>query len=82
VRFPDYYPAFRQLFVGRDSTLWLRKFHDDTTFLVVSLEGRTLARVHTPATLRPYELSLADIWGRVLDEDGVPAIVRYRVERR
>jgi hypothetical protein len=81
VQLPDVYPGFRTMRMGRDSTLWLSGFPGDTTHLVVSLAGELLARVHVSAQLRLLDVGMKRVWGRLLDEDGVPIIVSFSVVR-
>jgi hypothetical protein len=71
--------------LGLDGTIWLasREQGDSQSWLVLDEHGDAIGRVQLPDAGH-FVLGAAtrtQLWGIVSDRDGVPSIVRYRIER-
>ncbi len=83
---PAYVPPVREMIVGRDGSVWLRRFEpvesqtDDrlNEWWVLDAGGIPLARALTPTELRVMLVDSDAVWGVELDELDVPYIVEYR----
>lgn len=83
---PQFGPPFTQVKLGLDDTIWLARAAgaDAQEWLVFDGRGEPLGRVALPPPQRFVlgAASRAHVWGIVSDRDGVPSIVRYRVQER
>lgn len=83
---PRFGQPFTQVKLGLDDTIWLARSSgaDEQEWLVFEGRGAPIGRVALPPPQRFVlaAASRANVWGVVSDRDGVPSIVRYRVEVR
>jgi hypothetical protein len=77
----DVYPALLSFMVGSDGTLWVTPYVDPLTRIVVNRTGTPVMRVRLPDGLYVMAASATHVWGRLLDADDVPIIVRYTIRR-
>jgi len=78
---PKYFAPIRQVLAGMDGSVWLEE-HTDTDrrqWLILARDGRTVGRLNLPGALRVMLVTVGEFWGVELDEDDVPAVVRYQV---
>jgi hypothetical protein len=63
--------------------VWVKTFDNYlspySTWLVISHDGRSVARVLAPGTLRPLEIGKDYLLGVVRDEDDVETVVLFRL---
>lgn len=87
---PAYLPAVREMIVGQDGTVWLRRFDPvesesgDTLneWWVLDAGGALLARALTPTGLRVMLVGPDVVWGVEYDEFDVSYIVRHRLVKQ
>jgi hypothetical protein len=86
---PRFGQPFSQIRLGLDDTIWLAPSSGassggDHEWLVLDGRGQTIAQIALPPPQRFVlgAASRAHVWGIVSDRDGVPSIVRYRVQVR
>lgn len=80
---PDNFPAVTSALMENDGTLWLRTSpvtERSGRYLIVSPRGQIIGTVDVPATTTLQSIT-GGAWATVLDEDDVPSVVRYRIER-
>lgn len=88
-RIPDEKPAVQDFYVARDGYLWVNAVQADTAlqrraFEIFDPEGRFLGAIELPFDLMSYPPPLIfgdHIIGMTQDDDGVPYLVRARIER-
>jgi 6-bladed beta-propeller len=81
--FPRFWPPITALVVGRDSTIWLRREDEGGSRVwweVLDWTGDRIGRFEAPDTLTLYRAQRGMCWGTISNEDGVPRVVRYRVQ--
>lgn len=81
---PSFAPAVRNLVVGRDETIWLRREWSGTgsaEWEVRDWNGNQIAAITVPETTQIMAATRLVVWGLEKDEDGNPLIVRYVVRR-
>ncbi|MDP1858734.1 MAG: 6-bladed beta-propeller [Gemmatimonadaceae bacterium] len=78
---PKFQPPVSEATAGEDGTLWLRreKWAPTTKFDVLDAKGQLLAQVEAGRSVRIRWVSGTTAWGQELDENDVPALVRYRI---
>lgn len=87
-RIPDMKPAFRSVVVDDAGYLWVRpeQAHDAPAALdVFEPAGRYLGSVQLPANPGPFPLLTVrglHVYAAIAGEDGVPVVVRWRIEGR
>ena len=83
--FPDSLPAFEDLKIGSDGSLWVQVFqwNDErpTKWVVFDPDGRALGTVQTPAGLKVGWIGPEFVSGVWTDELGVEYVHRYRIHR-
>lgn len=82
---PETTPPISELVLGRDGTIWLRR-EDATpsreaTWLLLDDRGHSIGEVRAPKEVQLFRADQRNAWGVARDDDGVPVIVRYRIER-
>ena len=81
-RIPSHKPYFRALFTDDAGRIWAQRYGDDdaSLFDVFDPDGTFLGGVTLPERVRrPVLIRGGDLYATVLD-DGVPRVVRYRVD--
>lgn len=74
---PRYWPPIRDVHVGSDSTIWLRR--GPAEWLVLDRSASIVATIGVPVNIRLMAVQRSHVWGVTLDEDDLPALIRYRV---
>jgi hypothetical protein len=64
--------------LGSDGAAWLKPY-DSNDWVVVSPAGTIAFRARVPENVRVYQVTMDRLWGVVLDADGLPIVIRYRV---
>lgn len=80
---PEHLPAVGSLLLGRDGSVWLRRFDavdGQAEWWVLDPKGRPTRRVVAPSRLRILWTGADHVWGVVIDRLGVNYIVRYDIE--
>jgi len=74
-------PAFSNVIIGGDGSLWVAQFQFDRSngfeWLVFSPEGELRGTVRTPPDLRVFEIREGSVLGVVLDDFDVPFVRRH-----
>lgn len=80
-KMPPVYPAFEQLVIGLDNTVWVgsRRSADGQSFLVLNGRGDPVATVVIPANSRLRQASATHAYVTETDADGLVSVVRYRI---
>jgi hypothetical protein len=80
---PEYRPPVSGAFVATDGTLWLRREAGgkQTEYWIIAPDGTLTGRATVPSRTTLMAATGDWVWGTELDDDDVPAIVRYRVRR-
>jgi 6-bladed beta-propeller len=71
-RIPD-----RELVIPRDSTAPVRHYRIPTIFEIYEPDGRFVARVTAPPSVRLMELDGDRVWALARDENDLPALMRF-----
>jgi hypothetical protein len=74
----EYLPDVSDAMLGSDGAAWLKPY-DSNDWVVVSPAGTIAFRVRVPENVRVYQVTMDRLWGVVLDADGLPIVIRYRV---
>jgi hypothetical protein len=89
-RIPQVKPMLERVLVSDSGYIWVITTDQSptgTAFDVFDPEGRYLGRVTTPLHIGPYRpkspllLRRGKMWGVVVDDDDVPSVVRWGIER-
>jgi hypothetical protein len=80
VKLPEHYPPFESAVISADGVLWLAQYANPRVHVVVDLAGTPLMRVQLPEAARLFAVSRTHAWGLLADPDGLPIIVRYRIQ--
>jgi hypothetical protein len=82
MRFPAFYPAVTDLFVGRDGSAWvgLRRTARERQWMLFAPDGTARGTVALPPSFRMNHADANRIWGTIRDDDGLPSVVRYRIQ--
>ena len=82
LQIPEYYPAFTDLLVGTDGSIWLGRGSSQTseTWLHVSPSGLVLSGVAVPSGIRLLNIRPPYAWGTQTNDAGVPHVVRLLIE--
>jgi hypothetical protein len=80
-KIPHLRPAFLEVVVGQDSSIWLRQspLASGTPWRVYSFRGAFLGTVLLPPHFRLWEARRNRVWGLLTDSDGFRNVVRYRL---
>jgi hypothetical protein len=78
---PAVYPPISTMMFGRDSTAWIgfRTTTAERQWMVVDWRGEPIATLMLPRLLKVVAADRDQVWGIWLDDNDVPAVVRYRV---
>jgi hypothetical protein len=88
LQIPEYFPAIEDMKLGNDGAVWLKMLGrplgplstaNPSEWTVVNPGGSIAYRVTVPGGVRVYQVSMDRMWGLMFDSDGLPVIVRYRV---
>jgi len=81
---PEFLPAVTDLVAGRDGTVWLKRTGrwstSDARWTVIDADGATIADVTVPRDAEVLAAQRDALWAFVIDDAGVPYVVRYRIE--
>lgn len=79
---PDYHPPVESVAHATDGSTWLRlQGTASGEWIVLDPEGALSARATGPSGLQILTIRDSLVWGVELDENDVPSVVRYRIER-
>jgi len=81
---PDHHPTVTRVLVGTDGVAWLRREVSEAEtvrWTVLDPAGQAIYSVALPANAEVLSAARHVAWGVVLDEQDVPSIVRFRVDR-
>lgn len=80
---PDYYPPVTSGFAS-DGWLWLRREEVEGTvdYWIIRADGELGARLSVPSNTTLMAALGTYVWGVETDENDVPSIVRFRLQRR
>jgi hypothetical protein len=85
---PEFLPVFEDVKLGADGAVWIKLLAraiasvtpgEPADWVVVSPAGSIAFRVRVPSGVRVQQVSMDRMWSLVSDSDGLPVIVRYRV---
>ena len=79
-RVPEFYPPFRLVEIMDHGLLWLQDPARRDHWTVVSVSGEVVMTLTVPPGVRIFTATRTHAWGVHLDQDDVPAIVRFRIE--
>jgi hypothetical protein len=83
---PHHLPAVSRAVIGRDGSIWLQREDSpgalESTWQVLSPSGESLATLRLPRAERLLEVSADRLWTAALDENDVPFVKWYRIDRR
>lgn len=81
---PVYYPPVSTVAFSEQGQLWVGREEirgQQLTWTVLDESGDPVAEIRTPDGVRIMHVGVDEVWGVELDEDGVPYLMRYRIER-
>ena len=79
-RVPAFYPPFRLVEVMDNGLLWLQDAARRDHWTVASVSGEVVMTLTVPPGVRIFTATRTHAWGVHLNQDDVPAIVRFRIE--
>lgn len=80
---PAHLPSITEVVIGSDSTLWLRREiaeAPNVRWTVLRKDGVPQFDVNLPSSLYVQVASADAVWGIAIDDEGVPSVVRYRIQ--
>jgi hypothetical protein len=82
-RMPDFHPPIVTAKFGIDNTIWIetRSTPAETQWSMLSEHGDPELTILLPKKTRLMQASRTTIWTVQLDEDDIPSVVRFRIER-
>lgn len=81
---PDTLPPVSDVFVSRDSAVWVRHEEhsgDNVQYTVVSSDGGLEGVLQVPRAITLYDSTGETVWARHVDNNQVNTVVRYRLTR-
>ena len=82
-RMPAYYPPVLAMLLGLDDSIWLtlRDSADTRRALILDGEGDPIGTLALPPRTTIRQATATHAWATQVDEDGLAAVVRFRVRR-
>lgn len=81
---PATLPPVGDILIGSDDSIWLRRVDsrsgNTASWIRFDATGRSIGEVEAPVEAQLMRASATHVWAVVRDTDGVPAVVRYRVQ--
>ena len=74
---PPQWPAVTELLVGLDGSVWLRQPQPpakSAMFWRIAADGKVLAPVALPSSIRPFRVTRNRVWGVAENELGEPVV--------
>ncbi len=79
-------PVFTRFLPGVDGEMWVELYREDPSaaaeYRVLDRNGRIVASVTTPAGVRIEGVGRDHVLGIRTDDDGIPSVVLYGLQRR
>ena len=80
-RMPEYYPSYQYFTLMGDSMLWITEFGIPNSWTLIDMSlGRAVMRLRFPPSFIPFAATSTQVWGTLKDQDGIPIVVRYRIQ--
>ena len=81
LRIPAVWPLATDMIVAADGNVWIRRAPRGAVvdWVVLDPDGRRIADVTVPGTLRVFSITSTEVWGVRTDAMEVPYVVSYKI---
>ncbi len=80
VKLAEYHQPYARFDIMNDNRLWLWEPGVEGSVNVVATDGKPVMHVQLPKGLYVLAANATHVWGTLTDADGLPIIVRYRIQ--